>query len=76
MRRTFRSSRTLSLHGNLTNTKLPDFLVELWVDSHILDTHCLLCKLGHFLDGLWCTLLEGCVVYSLVQVDGILALWE
>ena len=69
---------TLQSHSkpawDILNTELPDLLVELWVNSHVLGTHCLLCELDDLLDTLWCTLLESDIVHTLVQVDGVLAL--
>lgn len=75
-----RESHTLTLKshsdpaGDLLDTELPDLLVELWVDSHILCSHCLLRELDDLLDTLWSTLLEGDVVCALVQVDRVLTL--
>lgn len=57
-----------------TNTELPDLLVELGVDTDVLDTHGLLRKLLHLLDSLGRPLLELDVVDALVQVDRVLAL--
>lgn len=51
-------------------------MVQLGVNSDILDAHCLLGKLFNLLDGLGCLLLEGNVVHPLVQMNRVFTLRE
>lgn len=44
---------------NTLDTSLPDFLVQLWVQSDIIGTHVQLGELLDFLHSLWGSLFEG-----------------
>lgn len=57
--------------GQATDATLPNLLVQLGVETNVLDAHCLLCELDHLLDGCRSTLLELNIVHALVQMDGV-----
>lgn len=58
------------------HTELPDFLIQLRVQAHIVRAHCLLCELDHFLHTPRGALLELHAVHALVKMNGVLALVE
>lgn len=58
--------------GRRSDTSGPDGLVKTGGDTNIVNAHRLLGKLDNLLNGLGGLLLEGEVVHSLVEVDGVL----
>ncbi len=56
----------------MSNTLLPDSLVQPGVDSHVRGAHGLLSKLADLLDGTGSAVLTANAVKTLVQVHGIL----
>lgn len=60
--------------GDILHTELPDLLVKLGVQAHIVSAHGLLCELDYLLHTPGRTLLESEAVDTLVQVDSVFAL--
>lgn len=58
--------------GNMSDTLLPDSLVQSGVNSHVLGAHGLLGKLADLLDGTGSAVLAANVDQTLVQVHGVL----
>lgn len=58
---------------DISNSALPDGLIQARVDTNIVGSHGLLGELSDCVNCFWCPVLESDAMNALVQVDGVFA---